>query len=263
MSSEKGLWDESEERLVAFLLGRLPEAEQEEIENRIVAEDGFLEEVLATGDELSRAYLNERLSTEDRARFQTHFLAVPRQRRRFEELRDLAAAMRQPPRTRARAVPVWALAAAAVLFVVIGVWIWQAGKSQPPRETIVHHTPTPVSPAPTPGETTPRVRLPEKPSGATEIPLTAETRQVRLEVPIDDDRHPTFDASLRTPDGKTVWEKTEILAPGPGAAIVLTVPAEILAAADSYSLLIEGEKLRDPRHKRVSITYTLRVARSR
>lgn len=260
---DQRLWDESEERLVRFLLGRLPPAEREEIENRIVAEDGFLEEVLATGDELSRAYLNGRLSGEDRVRFETHFLASAPQRRRFEEMRDLASAMRSRPRSRPRTPPIWMLAAAAVILVVVGVVLTQRpGSSRPGETRIAQETPTRPAPRRVRGETTPQVRLPARPSEPIEIPLSAETRHVRLEVPIDDDRHPTFDASLRTPDGVTVWQETDMLAPGPGVALVLLVPAEVLAA-DAYSLLVEGEKLRDPRHKRVSITYTLRVARPR
>jgi len=263
MPVDKHLWDEHEARLVNFLLGRLPAAEQEEIENRTLTEDGFLNEVLATGDELIHAYLDGSLSGEDKTRFEMYFLASPLRRQRFELVRDIGTAVRDHAPARPRALPPWVLAVAASLLLAAGLLALRFAVSPPPDDRIAQETPTPATPPPTAGETTPVVRLPATTSQTVAILVSATTRTVRIEVPIEDDRHPTFDASVRTPEGTTVWQTAGLVPPGPGLALVVMVPAEVLVA-DAYSLVVEGEKLRDaPRQKRLSLTYALRVARPR
>ena len=262
MSSEAPLWDEHEERLVRFLLGRLPAAEQEELENRALTEDGFLDEVLATADELIHAYLDAGLSAEDRERFESHFLASPMRRQRFELLRDIGAAVKGKPAATPRSAPsVWMWAVAAAILIVAGLVALRLSTTPVPDRRIAQETPTPP-PTPT-ADPNPVVRLPGTASGTAEIPVSAETRTVRIEVPIEDDRYPTFDATLRTADGTKAWESTGLVPPGPGLALVLMVPAEILLAED-YVLQVQGEKLRDaPRQKRLTLEYKLKIARAR
>ena len=267
MSSEPRLWDEREERLVRFLLGDLPDGEREEIADRLFEDRAFLAEIQAAGDDLIHAYLTDSLGSADRARFETHFLASPRRRERFEFLRDVVSTVQQRsagPR-RSTAGRAWVLAAAVVILAVTALWrvvLVRPGQNGP--GPIVTHPRTPVPTRPTaPPEETRVVRLPAPSQQPVEIAIPVGTRLVRLEVPIDDDEHPTFAAALRTHDGTTAWEAKRLVPPGPGLAVVLIVPAEILTA-DEYVLQVEGERWRDATpQKGVALKYRLRVARSR
>src|SRR5262245_54681138 len=96
MAVQEPLWDENEERMVRYLLGASSPEEEAQIDERLFVEGGFHEELLATGDDLIRAYLVGRLPAEDRARFEQHFLASPRGRERFEFLRDVIATVGGP-----------------------------------------------------------------------------------------------------------------------------------------------------------------------
>lgn len=270
MSSDTPLWDEQEAPLVRYLLGELPAAEQEAIEDRLFADRAFLDEVLATSDDLIHAYLTGSLTSEDKGRFESHFLASPLRRQRYEFLRDVVTVVQKTVQPKPRVAQPWMWAAAAAIVLAAGLLAVRRDREAPPHNVAQSQTPIPTT-APPPAMTTPPirpvetqvVRLPEPSTEPVEIALSAGTRTVRLEVPIDDDRHPTFDAIVRNADGDTVWKKTELVPPGPGMALVVLVPAELLQA-DVYALVIEGELLREAsRASRLRLRYELRVTHGR
>jgi anti-sigma factor RsiW len=110
-----------ERTLVAYLLGRLPEEEQVELEERYMEEDDLHEELLATADDLIHAYLDDGLSAGDRERFETYFLASPRRRQRLAFVRGLLAALDRLPAEPAQP-PVHAARAARALTRPFGDW---------------------------------------------------------------------------------------------------------------------------------------------
>lgn len=84
---------EREAVLKSYLLGALPAAEQEEIDERFLADDDLHAELLATADDLIHAYLTGGLAPPDRERFESHFLASPRRRDRVAFVRSLLSAI--------------------------------------------------------------------------------------------------------------------------------------------------------------------------
>jgi tetratricopeptide (TPR) repeat protein len=73
-----------QERIRRYLLGNLPEAEQEEIEKDLLTSSDRLEELLVIEDELIDDYLSGELTADDRTAFETYFLATPQ---RHDQLR--------------------------------------------------------------------------------------------------------------------------------------------------------------------------------
>ncbi len=72
-----------------YLLGQLPEAEQEALETQCFAEAERLEEVWAVENQLIDDYVRERLPHGERQQFEQHYLASPRQRERVAVARLL------------------------------------------------------------------------------------------------------------------------------------------------------------------------------
>ena len=64
-------------RLKQYLLGQASEADREEIERDLLANDDFFEELLVAEDEVIDEYVNGRLSGLERGAFEEHFLATP------------------------------------------------------------------------------------------------------------------------------------------------------------------------------------------
>jgi hypothetical protein len=282
------LWDDEEEHLIRYLLGRLSPEEEMQIEERVFVEPGFHDELQATSDDLIRAYLVGRLPAEDRTRFDEHFLASARRRERFDFLKDVlgtiqeASGQRRGSRVSRLAVSPW-LAAAALVLIAAGLYF--TNLRRPPRgdhraDGPATPTPNPTAPPPTatpvpearPRPTTaPRataarpetrlVRLPPAADRPVEMALAEETRTVRLEVPLEGPRHPTYDAEIRGEDGEAVWQAKAILPRGPGEPLVLEVPTRVLVA-DAYELRVSGERLRGmPPGSARAVTYTLRITR--
>jgi hypothetical protein len=103
--------------LVRYLVGSLPEAEAERLDERSVADDEFALRLSAAEHDLVDAYVNGELSGDTLDRFRSHYLTSPARR---EKVAFAEALLRYQNRTTAaprRAVPYWGLAAAAVLFL--------------------------------------------------------------------------------------------------------------------------------------------------
>src|SRR2546423_1528124 len=128
-----------QERIRRYLLGNLPAAEQEEIEKTLLASDEFFEELLVTEDELIDAYLSGGLNTDDRAAFESHFLATPERHdqlrfgRAFENFLSQNRRLTAPPLDAVPAQSAWtrllfsspwrtAVLALIVIGVAVGSW---------------------------------------------------------------------------------------------------------------------------------------------
>jgi anti-sigma factor RsiW len=291
---------EQERQLAQHLLGQLPEAEAETLEERLFADDELRAELLATADDLIHSYLVGGLTRDDRERFETHFLASPRHRERVAYIRDLLSAVaRVPAPSVAKARPktgfpvhvfwpTWALAAALAL-VVAGGLLWLIRQRSEHEGRLAHATPLPATPASTPAplrtptpstRTSPEAprapiptpgvprsdvrmaRLPAQPGGPVSVALGRETRALRVEVPVPPGP-PSFDAILRRLDGTEVWRMEALVPPSLGKPLVFSIPARLFAAAE-YVLRIEGEGLRGPAATPPPpIEYTLRVSKER
>ena len=270
MPQHMPLWEEQEERLVRFLLGDVTPDEQTEIEDRALVDPELLDEILAAGDDLIHAYLTGSLTEDETRRFETHFLSTPLRRQRFELVRGLVGAAREASAAKRVDPPKawWPWAAAAALLLLVG-WLATGVERERTHDRVARErAPSPAAaPAlPSTNTATPPpttvVRLPTKTTGTVEMVLPTRAESVRVEVPIENDRHPTYDLEVRAADGSRVWSAKGLVASGPAGSLVAEIPTRVLVA-DAYELRVEGERLRGAaRHARVSLTYRLRVTRN-
>src|ERR1044071_294728 len=65
-----------------YLLGQLTDAEEQKLEERLLVEDDFLQEVELTKDELAQEYASGELTTKERQWLQKNFLASPEGKQR-------------------------------------------------------------------------------------------------------------------------------------------------------------------------------------
>jgi hypothetical protein len=75
----------------SYLLGQLADEDQHRIEERLFTEDTFLPQVELAEDELIEAYARGGLSSDERKRFERHFLTTPERQRRLQLARSLRA----------------------------------------------------------------------------------------------------------------------------------------------------------------------------
>jgi anti-sigma factor RsiW len=66
--------------LIRYLLGALPDAETERLDEQSLADDDFADRLRAAEDDLIDAYVSGTLTGERRERFESNYLASPRRR---------------------------------------------------------------------------------------------------------------------------------------------------------------------------------------
>ncbi len=164
-----GLPPDNENTLRGFLLGTLPAAERDAIEDRFVVESELFDALQATEENLLEEYARGELTSQERQQIERHLLLVPRNRERVKLLSAMHTAFE---RAQAKPDPVlaqqkkdrsffrlpflrYALAACLVLMCGI-VWWLLPGRTREdslqadntPHSNIAQTTPTP-EPAPT------------------------------------------------------------------------------------------------------------------
>jgi hypothetical protein len=260
MAADVRLWDDREEHLVRFLLGDLPAPEQGAIEDRLFDDRGFLDEILAVGDDLIDAYLSGSLSPREKVQFETHFLASPRRRERFEFVRDVVSVSQQAGRAArpARLSPRLVAAAAAVL-IAAAVAVWRPWAPSPIAGPATPTVP-PTERARIAAPETQVVHVSPAERGPVDIALSDETKMVEFQIPVTGTRNPTFEAALLTADGKVAWEAKGLVPRSAGAPLAVELPSRILVA-DAYDLEVRGERLRGEPRAPSSQRYQLHITR--
>lgn len=185
MPTDRYPQDERLERLEDYLLGLLPEAEAEQLDELSITDEEFAWQVRAAEDDLVDAYVRDSLPATTRARFEEHYLASPRHRERVMFARSLArtvdrvverpvaiatshtrpapAAAHETVRPAARSQTAWWLmAAAAAVVVAFATMLMRTGLLRPdagtPAPTVAATAPAGESSAPP--VTPPPVRTP-------------------------------------------------------------------------------------------------------
>jgi len=153
---------DDEQHLRSYLLGDLSQEEMRELEERLLREEEFANQVLLIEDELIEDYTLGEFSDEERQQFENYFLTTPRRRRKLmmvEGLRERASvrdarAIVEGPRaqttpaakiSKVRMVeeptwwtklfqPHWKIAAFATLTLIAGLGVWRAFVYQSPIE---------------------------------------------------------------------------------------------------------------------------------
>lgn len=85
----------NEDTLVRYLLGELPESEQQQIEERFFDDDEFYRQLLEVEDELRCAYAQGTLPLTQKEQFEKRFLIFPDERKRVELAREMIAELPQ------------------------------------------------------------------------------------------------------------------------------------------------------------------------
>lgn len=167
-----GLQTDHENNLREFLLGALPAAEREAIEDRFMVEAGLFAALNRVEEDLLEEYARGELSAPEREQVEKHLLLSTRNQERVRLLRTMHAAFENArptcepePQTifgRFFGQPFWryALPLASCLILVLGLgWWWlrgrerdslQAGQGARPDLSVPREKPQPVSPNPEP-----------------------------------------------------------------------------------------------------------------
>jgi hypothetical protein len=218
--------DERLERLEDYLLGLLPEAEAERLDELSITDEEFAWQLRAAEDDLVDGYVRDSLPVTTRARFEEYYLASPRHRERVTFARTLARtadlavdrpdaiapSLTSPTPTPAQGTvrPAgrpqtawWLMAAAAAVVVVFGAVLMRTGLSRPSEGT----------PAPTGGATPPAREASAPP--VTPAPPVSTPRLSAAPVPADrTPPAPTTEAVALAPDTRAA-----------GSIITVKVPA--------------------------------------
>ncbi|HEX3560755.1 MAG TPA: hypothetical protein VHU19_16240 [Pyrinomonadaceae bacterium] len=131
-----------------YLLGDLTQPAQQRVEQRLLTEDDFFEEMLLGEEELIDDYVGGNLSVEDRLKFERHFLSTPERHRQLRFARAFrryaASSLAPPPQPtwaeRFRAFWnswTWALrpAVAVAMIAVISAALWLVIPPTSPPQT--------------------------------------------------------------------------------------------------------------------------------
>src|SRR5258705_783167 len=129
----------NEQNIRQYLLGKLSEPEQVEIEDRAFEDQRVLEQILAVEQDLIDDYVSGDIPEERQQDFQKHFLASAERREKIAFAKALASVVNERPaainvvtapswRTRlaaffSRPVTAYAFAVASLLLFVVGSWL--------------------------------------------------------------------------------------------------------------------------------------------
>jgi hypothetical protein len=222
-----------QEAIRRYLLGQLPAEDASRLEERLLSEDAFYEELGIVEDELIDTYIGGGLSDSDRELFETHFLLADehQQNVRFARhlkkyvsaaeatqplganvVEDLSGAAPQNSRRKAKKRPVfsflpvgnpvvsYALVAAIVLIVFGSTWMvvknWRGPGPHTPRNF--------VTVVLSPGLTR------EGDGDFKRIVVSPTTDALRLELLLVADDYQKYTATLKNADGKIILTQDDL-----------------------------------------------------
>lgn len=196
---------EVQQRLRRYLLGDLDNAEREGIEQDLLTSDERFEELLFVEDEITDDYLAQRLSPDERRRFDTYFLKPfeHQEKLRFSRALHRAARTHNSGKEDLRPAQTWHLnrfiytaAAVMVVAVIVGSVIWfnYRGRSNPTTFATIQLNPS---------ETTRSDDM--IPPPLVKLPLREDAVRVVMNLPKDAPRAERYRAALETDFGKKTF----------------------------------------------------------
>lgn len=157
---------DKEDRLNKFLLGELSESERAALEDRVLSDDDFFEQLLVVEDDLIDAYVRNELPARERKLFEARFQAGPQNLERLEFAKTLRRSFgERPGSTRSNAEAgswwqtlvndlrgnrslAWATAVVLVAVALGGIWIFiNRSQLERPNEQALNQQP-PTDPSP-------------------------------------------------------------------------------------------------------------------
>jgi anti-sigma factor RsiW len=282
---------ETEPRILRYVLGQLTSPELDEVEDRLLADEAFFEQVEAVEAEVCDEYVAGRLSAAEQSAFAARLSDNPRLQRRVAFARALAASARPAAR-----MATWWWAAAAALIVATASVIWLArDRTAPPPVTASGPSPVaaPSQPPSTPAPFDNSSGRPElrrgAPAGGPPVvtpaptvlatitlfgPVVRDAAQmpvlsipagpgtVRVEVALlVGDVFPEYRTDITGRSGTSVFESGKLspTTSASGQSVVTDVPADRLPNG-TYEITIYGVRSRNESATRLG-TYSFRVTR--
>ncbi|MGB7923283.1 MAG: hypothetical protein WCF57_08565 [Pyrinomonadaceae bacterium] len=269
--------DREELFINSYLLGKLDEQQQQQLEERFLTSPEFKERVLVAEDQLFEDYLANLLPEDDRERFARRFLSSPRYVQKlelFKALDDYAAAHApQPVSSIAEKEPSGAgrvavlgsklkrssmsrLAWAAMLLVVMFLalwWLMDARRSQQERAVLkqelaqlnnqqgggsLNNTSHPPSSI----LSIKLIPLLTRSEGASaKITIPADTHIAQLQLRFVAGDYQSYRATLQRNEGDELFTLNglQATATGEGKMVILNIPARLLTNGD-YQLQLRG-----------------------
>ncbi len=234
-----------EELMIRYLLGELPDQERTGLEDSYFAEDERFQRLLAVESELVDAYVRGELSASRRRAFEARLLVTEEQKRKVELARQLQrhAGEAAAAGAASAARPLWrwqwtAVAAMVLLLAGAAVWLRHAPAPSPPPQATQPAPNPPPQPQPVVASF---VLSTEEVRAGGELPtlrIPASATVVRLELNYTGERYSGYAVVVRTAEGRQVWQRAG-LEPQPPGAVVVEVPAPVLAN-DDYILTLRG-----------------------
>ena len=197
-------WNNDDQSLIRkYLLNQLTGEQQQQFEQRLLTDDGVFEELEIAEDELIDEFLSEKLSEDERVRFEQYFLAMPERQQkvrfsrtlsryvRANEKLDDASALSGPHfgTTNNWALPI--AAAVAVIVIVAGIF-WFSRPRNPSAPTLATFTLTLST----------QTRGEGPPATKARVPLNADVR-LRLVLPEPANPAMRYRVESLTPSGDT------------------------------------------------------------
>jgi hypothetical protein len=262
--------EEESDLIRRYLLGALPEAEQELFEQRVLCEPEYRDKVELVEDELVEDYARGALPDADHERFVGHFLTTPGQLQKLQLVQALrqyadaaspaaplkaAARADEPGETRRPKLPFWrasplrlgfALAVACLLVLgsalLLNSWRQSNDRAALELELARLNGPDASDRPDTPALTaTLTPMLTRDLAEANKITLPPDIELVALRLNLPSGPHTVFQAMLRTNEGHELFVISDLKArvTGDGRQLVLRVPAALLTRGD-YRLTLKG-----------------------
>jgi hypothetical protein len=238
-----------QEVLRNFLLGWLPQEQSQLIEERLLTDDAFFEELLIAEDDLVDQYLARDLSPDELRNFENHFLLTPERQQKVSFARNLKkyiaeagderplekSIITRPPKRWFSFLPfknpAAAISFAVIALLVVGLVSFLAMRSWKRAE---HEPRTIFAVSLTPG-------LPREGGEMKKItiPPDADTAQLRLELTADE--YPRYRADLRNNENRTIYTSEDLKAETIEGRKVVAVntPSQLLTIGD-YRLSLSG-----------------------
>ncbi|HZH31539.1 MAG TPA: hypothetical protein VEY11_12320 [Pyrinomonadaceae bacterium] len=237
----------------SYLLGELDPDARRHLEETLMVNEEYYQEVLIAEDELIDRYLSGALDENERERFLRHFLITPGRRQKLEFARTFhtyvtnhapqpstaGSGRREQPARAARLFPFSrghnsalrsAFALALLLLLVLGgSWAFWKSLQQPAPSSEARRNVLAVSLSPVLTRSAGEIRA---------IVIKPGVNTVRLELEPAISGRGSYRARLLTDEGAEVYN-ANALAPGGDGSIVIELPAELLPAGD-YRLKLEG-----------------------
>jgi hypothetical protein len=237
-----------------YLLGELPYDRMKNIEERLLADEEFFEELLVAEEELIDQYLAGTLSEAERARFEAHFLSPPERRRQLRFARAFrryvdTARMRDAPGSGGEVTALWwrrpsgllhlkspvaAISLAAMVLVAVLIGAWSISTTRRSRNGPAQ-PPTVIAATLTPGLT--------RDYGVTQnVSVPAGVGIVELHLRLTTSEYQSYRVTIQSDQGMEILaeDKLQPEASETGRVLVLKLKAELLPRGD-YQVKVEGK----------------------